>query len=131
ALRQSRSVTWDPSPACPLTPTMAASSACWQHGRAGRTLASSALISSVNDGRSRIATHHLTEPVLIKIGIDPVLVTIGGLKIHWYGIVIAIGVYAGIQVALADSPRRGIDRDRLMHTASIASVLGVLGGRLT
>jgi prolipoprotein diacylglyceryltransferase len=29
--------------------------------------------------------------VLIKIGIDPVLVTIGGLKVHWYGIMIAIG----------------------------------------
>ncbi|TMG34435.1 MAG: prolipoprotein diacylglyceryl transferase [Chloroflexi bacterium] len=68
--------------------------------------------------------------MLIKIGIDPVLVTIGGLKIHWYGIMIAIGLYAGIQVALADSPRRGIDRDKLMNTALIAAVLGVLGGRL-
>src|SRR5438445_11631194 len=43
---------------------------------------------------------------------------------------IAIGLYAGIQVALADSPRRGIDRDKLMNTALIAAVLGVLGGRL-
>jgi phosphatidylglycerol:prolipoprotein diacylglycerol transferase len=68
--------------------------------------------------------------VLIKIGVDPVLVTIGGLKIHWYGIMIAIGLYAGIQVALADAPRRGLERDKLMNTALIAAVLGVLGGRL-
>ena len=68
--------------------------------------------------------------MLIKIGIDPVLVTIGGLKIHWYGIMIALGLYAGIQVALADSPRRGINRDQLMNVALLAAILGIAGGRL-
>jgi phosphatidylglycerol:prolipoprotein diacylglycerol transferase len=71
--------------------------------------------------------------VLIKIGIDPVLVTIGGsggLKIHWYGIMIAIGLYAGIQVALRDAPRRGINRDQLMNVALLAAILGIIGGRL-
>jgi phosphatidylglycerol:prolipoprotein diacylglycerol transferase len=71
--------------------------------------------------------------VLIHIGIDPVLFTVGGnngLKVHWYGIMIAIGLYAGIQVALRDAPRRGIDRDKLMNIALIAAVLGVAGGRL-
>jgi phosphatidylglycerol:prolipoprotein diacylglycerol transferase len=68
--------------------------------------------------------------VLIKIGIDPVLVTIGGLKIHWYGIMIALGLYAGIQVALRDAPRRGINRDQLMNVALLAAVLGIVGGRL-
>jgi phosphatidylglycerol---prolipoprotein diacylglyceryl transferase len=68
--------------------------------------------------------------VLIHIGIDPVLVTIGGVKIHWYGVMIAVGLYAGIQVALRDAPRRGIDRDQLLNTSLIAAVLGVLGGRL-
>ena len=68
--------------------------------------------------------------MLIKIGIDPVLVTIGGLKIHWYGIMIALGLYAGIQVALRDAPRRGINKDQLMNVALLAAVLGILGGRL-
>jgi len=68
--------------------------------------------------------------VLIKIGIDPVLVTIGGLKIHWYGIMIALGLYAGIQVALRDAPRRGINTDQLMNVALLAAVLGIVGGRL-
>ncbi len=68
--------------------------------------------------------------MLIKIGLDPVLFTIGGLKVHWYGIMIAIGLYAGIQVALRDSPRRGISRDALMNVALLAAVLGVAGGRL-
>ena len=68
--------------------------------------------------------------MLIKIGIDPVLVTIGGLKIHWYGIMIALGLYAGIQVALRDSARRGINRDQLMNLALLAAVLGIAGGRL-
>ena len=68
--------------------------------------------------------------MLIKIGIDPVLVTIGGLKIHWYGIMIALGLYAGIQAALRDSARRGINRDQLMNLALLAAVLGIAGGRL-
>jgi phosphatidylglycerol---prolipoprotein diacylglyceryl transferase len=68
--------------------------------------------------------------MLIKIGIDPVLVTIGGLKVHWYGIMIALGLYAGIQVALRDAPRRGINRDQLMNVALVAAVLGIIGGRL-
>ena len=68
--------------------------------------------------------------MLIKIGIDPVLVTIGGLKIHWYGIMIALGLYAGIQVAVRDAPRRGINRDQLMNVALLAAVLGIAGGRL-
>lgn len=68
--------------------------------------------------------------MLIKIGIDPVLVTVGGLKIHWYGIMIALGLYAGIQVALRDAPRRRINRDQLMNVALLAAVLGIVGGRL-
>jgi phosphatidylglycerol---prolipoprotein diacylglyceryl transferase len=68
--------------------------------------------------------------MLIKIGIDPVLVTIGGLKVHWYGIMIALGLYAGIQVALRDSPRRGINKDQLMNVALLGAVLGIIGGRL-
>jgi phosphatidylglycerol---prolipoprotein diacylglyceryl transferase len=68
--------------------------------------------------------------VLIKIGIDPVLVTIGGLKIHWYGIMIAIGLYVAIQVALREATRRGIGRDQLMNVALLAAVLGIIGGRL-
>ena len=68
--------------------------------------------------------------VLIKIGIDPVLVTIGGLKIHWYGIMIAIGLYVGIQVGLREAARRGMNRDQLMNVALISAVLGIIGGRL-
>src|SRR2546429_6338602 len=43
---------------------------------------------------------------------------------------IAIGLYVGIQVALRDAPRRGIDRDQLMNLALLAAVLGIAGGRL-
>src|ERR1700737_135769 len=43
---------------------------------------------------------------------------------------IAIGLYVGIQVALRDSARRGIDKDQLMNVALLAAVLGIAGGRL-
>lgn len=68
--------------------------------------------------------------MLIKIGIDPVALTIGALKVHWYGIMIAIGLYAGIQVGLREAARRGLDPERLMNVALIAAAFGVIGGRL-
>jgi len=68
--------------------------------------------------------------MLVKIGIDPVAFTVGPLRVHWYGIMIAIGLYAAIQVALRDAPRRGVNPDRLMNTALLAAALGIIGGRL-
>src|SRR5256714_8837027 len=43
---------------------------------------------------------------------------------------VALGLYAGIQVAVRDAPRRGINRDQLMNVALLAAVLGIIGGRL-
>src|SRR2546421_4164234 len=43
---------------------------------------------------------------------------------------IALGLYAGIQVALRDAARRGINKDQLMNLALLAAVLGIAGGRL-
>src|SRR5437868_5425668 len=42
---------------------------------------------------------------------------------------IALGLYAGIQVALRDAPRRGINKDQLMNVALLAAVLGIVGYR--
>lgn len=68
--------------------------------------------------------------MLVKIGIDPVAFSIGTLRVHWYGIMIAIGLYAGIQVGLREAARRGLDPNRLMNVALIAAAFGVVGGRL-
>ena len=62
--------------------------------------------------------------------IDPIALHLGPVKIHWYGIMIALGLYAGIQVALRDAARRGINKDQLMNLALLAAVLGIAGGRL-
>jgi len=81
---------------------------------------------------------------LCKLGLDPIAFTLGtwhvswfgrdlalgGLRIHWYGIFIAIGLFAGIQVALRDAPRRGVSQEALMSVALWCAVAGVAGGRL-
>jgi phosphatidylglycerol:prolipoprotein diacylglycerol transferase len=71
---------------------------------------------------------------LCKIGIDPIAFTLGSgpnaLRIHWYGIFIAIGLFVGIQVALRDSLRKGVSPDALMSAALWCAILGVAGGRL-
>jgi phosphatidylglycerol:prolipoprotein diacylglycerol transferase len=71
---------------------------------------------------------------LCKIAIDPIAFTLGSgpnaLRIHWYGIFIAIGLFVGIQVALRDCPRKGVSPDALMSAALWCAILGVAGGRL-
>lgn len=67
---------------------------------------------------------------LCKIGIDPIAYSLGNLRIHWYGIFIAVGLFVGIQVALRDAPRKGVSGDALMSAALWCAILGVAGGRL-
>ncbi len=67
---------------------------------------------------------------LCKIGIDPIAYSVGGLRIHWYGIFIAVGLFVGLQVALRDTLRKGVSRDALMSVALWCAILGVAGGRL-
>ena len=39
-------------------------------------------------------------PAIIRIGIDPVLVRLGPIAVHWYGVMYVVGICAGLYVAL-------------------------------
>jgi phosphatidylglycerol:prolipoprotein diacylglycerol transferase len=55
---------------------------------------------------------------------------IGGIPVHWYGILIATGVLAAIGIALIEARRRGEATAHVMTVALIVVPLGAIGARL-
>jgi phosphatidylglycerol:prolipoprotein diacylglycerol transferase len=67
---------------------------------------------------------------IINIGIDPVLVRLGPLAVHWYGVMYVIGIVAGLAVAMPYAARLGIDRDAAYEVFWPVLVASLIGGRL-
>lgn len=57
-------------------------------------------------------------------------ITIGGFKIAFYGIIIGIGMLAGLWVARRDAKRRGQDPDLYLDFALSAVILSIIGARI-
>ncbi len=62
--------------------------------------------------------------------LDPVLVTIGPIEIHWYGVLILIGVLLGTVYAARQAPRKGISPDHVYNGLTLCVILGIIGARL-
>ena len=66
----------------------------------------------------------------IEIPFDPRIITIGGLMLTWHGLFTAIGILAGVQIALWFGRRYGYDEDDAYTLALIGIPSGILGARL-
>ena len=70
-------------------------------------------------------------PVLtIEIPWDPDITTLGGLLITWHGLFTAVGILAGVQLALRMARVVGFDEDDAYTLALIGVPGGVIGARL-
>lgn len=69
-------------------------------------------------------------PAIIRIGIDPVLVRLGPISVHWYGVMYVVGICAGLYVALPYAEQRGITRDAAYQIFWPVLVASLVGGRL-
>lgn len=69
-------------------------------------------------------------PLSITIGIDPVAFSIGGLEVHWYGVMYVVGISIAAWVVQRIAPRMGADVDALWDLFPIALFTGLAGGRL-
>jgi|SRR5579884_4032875 len=68
--------------------------------------------------------------LIVKIGIDPVLVHLGPVAVHWYGLMYVVGIVAGVAVAFPYAEQRGIDRDTAYAIFWPVVVASLVGGRL-
>ena len=60
----------------------------------------------------------------------PTLFKIGPLEIHSYGLLLAVAFLTGMQVALAEARRRGLDEARLSALCLWIMVFAIAGSRL-
>ena len=59
-----------------------------------------------------------------------VAISIGGLTVGWYGIMITIGVLSALGIALIETKRRGEPAEHIINMALFAIPLGIIGARL-
>jgi len=62
--------------------------------------------------------------------LDPVAFTVAGIPIRWYGILIAAGMFIGLQLALREIKRLGEDEDKFIDLFLWAIPAAILGARL-
>jgi phosphatidylglycerol:prolipoprotein diacylglycerol transferase len=68
--------------------------------------------------------------LVIKIGLDPVLVRLGPVSVHWYGLMYVLGIVSGLYIALPYAERHGIPRDRAYEVFWPVLIACLIGGRL-
>ncbi|GEN51226.1 prolipoprotein diacylglyceryl transferase [Alkalibacterium pelagium] len=67
--------------------------------------------------------------VLLSV-IDPVAISIGPIKIYWYGIIIALAMLIGISLATKEAQKLGLEKDTMVDMALWAIPIGFIGARL-
>lgn len=65
----------------------------------------------------------------IDIGIDPEIRQIGGLTLTWHGVFTALGIAAGVFLAVIVGRRKGFTEDDVYSVALVAIPGGIIGAR--
>lgn len=72
----------------------------------------------------------MTPFLVIDIGIDPVLIKLGPLAVHWYGLMYVVGILVGLRAALPYAERAGVSQDAVYQLFWPVLVAALIGGRL-
>lgn len=64
-----------------------------------------------------------------EIGIDPVAFHVGGLAVHWYGIIVVLASAAAVAVVLREARRLGIAREAAEDAVVWVAIAALIGGR--
>ncbi|WP_179396249.1 prolipoprotein diacylglyceryl transferase [Lacticaseibacillus absianus] len=62
--------------------------------------------------------------------LNPIAVRLGGLEIHWYGVIIACGVLLAVYLAMKEAARRGVAEDHILNLVLWALPFALIGARL-
>jgi len=62
--------------------------------------------------------------------VDPILIRIGPIAVHWYGLLIVSGVMLGAIYAANQAARQGISPDHIWNGLVLCVILGIIGARL-
>ncbi len=62
--------------------------------------------------------------------VSPILVQLGPIAIHWYGLLVVTGILLGAQVATYLAKRAGENPERIWDALMIAVIVGIIGARV-
>lgn len=62
--------------------------------------------------------------------LNPHVVEIGSVVIHWYGVIIEVGILAALQLSTKEAKKKGLEEDTIIDMALWAIPIGILGARL-
>ena len=63
-------------------------------------------------------------------GLNPHVGEIGSVVIHWFGVIIAAGILAALQLSTKEAKKKGLEEDTVIDMALWAIPIGLLGARL-
>ncbi|WP_300559622.1 prolipoprotein diacylglyceryl transferase [Companilactobacillus sp.] len=64
------------------------------------------------------------------LALNPIAFNLGGLEIHWYGIIIALGALVGVIMAMREATRRGVNSDNILDLVLIGVPVGLICARI-
>lgn len=62
--------------------------------------------------------------------LNPIALKIGGLEVHWYGIIIGIGIAVGLYLVMKESERRGLNKDIFADLLIWAIPISIITARI-
>lgn len=75
--------------------------------------------------------HYIEFPALgLHFNISPVAISIGGIDIYWYGIIISMAVFLGFFLATKKSTAFGYTKDDVVNMLTISIPSAIVGARL-
>ncbi len=66
----------------------------------------------------------------IELNVDPVVLSLGGYALRWYGVFLALGVLGGLLITLREARHRGLPEDKVNTVAFWSLLAGLVGARL-
>ncbi|WP_125713788.1 prolipoprotein diacylglyceryl transferase [Companilactobacillus kedongensis] len=68
--------------------------------------------------------------MLNLLALNPIAFNLGGLQIHWYGLIIAIGALVGVVMAISEAKRRDVDPENILDLVLYGVPIGLIGARI-
>ncbi len=62
--------------------------------------------------------------------LNPIALDLGGLQIHWYGIIIGVGVLLGLLLAIRETERRGLHKELFVDLILFAVPIAIICARI-
>lgn len=62
--------------------------------------------------------------------LNPIAITLGPIQVHWYGVIIGVGIILALVIAMRESTKRGLDKDIFADLMLWAIPIAIISARI-